>query len=250
MPPSPREFEKAAAQRASDAERVGHRASIQPQEASGCNRGAERPRRARRVKAAGFVRVAGRAADPDHNLVAGDKGGNQRPAIGALFLRDRKGGRQHGCARMGAGTGAGQAVELEGVRERAVGKRRRRRLNGRAAAENVALAAGPGALCIIDDDAAPRHRRAADRRRDRVDDAVFRPLHDQRRQIFVAKRGGIFGEPDGFLCHVILLRRKLASRRIKPWKRSGAKSSTLSSSGRATRRHARRCRRARTAPVC
>jgi hypothetical protein len=190
------------------------------------------------METARLVRVAGRAADSDHHLVTDDKGGDRRAATRAHLLRYRQRRRQDGSAGMSAGAGPGQAVELEGMRERAVGERRRRCLHRRAAAENVAPAAGAGAFRVIDDDAAPRQRRAADRRRDRVDDAVFCLLHDHRRQIFVAERGGIFGEPDGFLRHVILVRGKLASRRIKPWKRSGAKSSTSSSWVRATPRPA------------
>src|SRR5215469_11918247 len=122
--------------------------------------------------------------------------------------------------------GPGQAVELEGVGERAVGERRRRSPDCRAAAEDVAFTARAGPLGIIDDNAAPRQAAAANCGRDRVDDALFRLLHDWCRQILVAKSGGIFGKPDGFLRHVILLREKLASWRIKPWKQSGAKSST------------------------
>ena len=132
---------------------------------AGRDRPAERAGRARRVKAARLVGVAGGAADPDHHLVAGDKGGDQRPAVGAAFLGDGESRRQYGRAGMGAGAGPGQAVELEGMGERAVGERRRRRLHRRsAAAEDTAFAAGPGALGIVDDDAAPRQRAAADRR--------------------------------------------------------------------------------------
>jgi len=116
---------------------------------------------------------------------------------------------------MGAGAGPSQAVELEGVGERTIGERRSRRLNTpSASAEDTAFAAGPGALGIVDDDAAPRQRAAADAGRHRVDDAILRLLHDRCGKVLVAKRGGIFGEPDGFVRHVILFRGKLVSRRI------------------------------------
>src|SRR5580692_1224351 len=152
---------------------------------------------------------------------------------------------------MGAGAGPSQAVELEGVGERTIGERRSRRLNTpSASAEDTAFAAGPGALGIVDDNAAPRQRATADAGRHRVDDAILRLLHDRRRQVLVVKRGGIFGEPDGFVRHVILFRGKLVSRRIKPWKYPGAKSSTSSSSGPAMPRPAPPCRRARTGRGC
>src|SRR6516164_10053708 len=127
---------------------------------------------------------------------------------------------------MSARAWPGQAVEFERVRERAVGECRCRRLDRRAAAEDVAPAAGAGALGIVDDNTAPRQAAAANASGNRVDDAIFRLLHDWCRQILIAERGGILGETDGFLRHVILLREKRTPRRIKPWKRSGAKSST------------------------
>jgi hypothetical protein len=84
--------------------------------------------------------------------------------------------------------------------EGAVGEGRGVRLNRAAlAAEDMALAAGPGALGVADDDPAPRQRTAADDRRHRVGDAVLRPLHDLCGQIGIAQSGGVFGEPDGFL---------------------------------------------------
>src|SRR6516165_8483903 len=106
---------------------------------------------------------------------------------------------------MGTSARPRQAVELESMSERAIGERRRRRLHRRAAAEDTALAAGAGALGVIDDDAAPWQRTAANRCRDRIDDALLRLLHDRRRQILIAQRSGVFGEPNGFVCHAMLL---------------------------------------------
>ncbi len=196
------ELQQSAAQRPGDAERVGHRRRIEPQQMAGGDRPAERAGGARRMKAAGLVGVPGRAPDPDHHLVAGDKGGDQRRAVGAAFLGDGEGGGQHRRAGMRAGTGPGQAVKLEGMGERAIGERRSRRLDRRpTAAEDMAFAAGAGTLGIIDDDAAPRQGAAANARSDSVDDALLGLLHDRRGEILVAKSGGIFGEPDGFLRH-------------------------------------------------
>jgi len=55
---------------------------------AGRDRAAERAGRPRRVKAARLVGVPGGAPDPDHHLVAGDKGGDQCAAIGAALLGD------------------------------------------------------------------------------------------------------------------------------------------------------------------
>ena len=87
---------------------------------AGRGRPAERAGRARRMKAARLVGVPGGAPDPDHHLVAGDESGDQRPAIGTALLGDGESGRQYGGAGMSPGTGPGQAVELEGVSERAI----------------------------------------------------------------------------------------------------------------------------------
>ena len=141
----------------------------------GGDRRAERAGGARRVKAAGLVGVPGGAADADHDLVAGDKGGDQCPAVFAPFLGDGERRRQYRGAGMRAGARSGQAVELEGMRQRAIGECRRRRLHRLpVAAEDMAGAAGAGALGVGDDDPAPRQRRAADDRRHRVDDAFLR----------------------------------------------------------------------------
>jgi len=50
------------------------------------NRRAKRAGRARRVKAARLVGVSGRPPDPNHHLVAGNKGRDQRLAIAAALL--------------------------------------------------------------------------------------------------------------------------------------------------------------------
>jgi hypothetical protein len=152
-----REFQQTAAQRPGNAERIGHCPRIEPQQMAGRDRRAKRAGRARRMKAAGLVGVARRAPDPDHHLVAGDKGGDQGPAFGAAFLGDGESRRQNGRAGMRAGAGPGQAVKLESMGECAIGERRGRRLNRRSAsAEDTAFAARPCALGIVDDDPAPR----------------------------------------------------------------------------------------------
>ena len=169
---------------------------------SGGDRRAERAGRAWRVKAARLVGVPGSAPDPDHHLVAGDKGGDQVASARAKLLGDRESGRQYGGAGMSAGARAGQAVELERMGERPVGECGGVRLHGAAtAAENMALAAGPGALGVAHHDPAPRQGAAADDRRHRVGNAVLGSPHDFGGQILIPQSGGVFGEPDGFLCH-------------------------------------------------
>jgi len=154
------------------------------------------------VKATRLVGVPGGAPDPDHHFVARDKGGDQRAAAGAALLSDRECRRQHCGAGMRPRPRAGQAVELKGMCERAVGEGGGGRLDRRAAAaEDVAVAAGSGALGVADDDPAPRQGGTADRRRNRVGDALLRQPHDLCRQILVPQSSRVLGEPDGFLRH-------------------------------------------------
>ncbi len=199
------EFEEPRGERAGDAERHRHPPGIEAQEMPAGDGAAERPGVARRMKAAGFVGVAGGAADPHHHLAAGDKGGDQRPPAQPLLLGDGQGRRQQGGARMHPGPGPGQAVELEGVRQGAVGQCRRRCADRRPArAENMAAAARPGAPGIADDDPAPRQRRAADDRRHRIGDARLGPADDRGRNILVAQPRRIAGEPNRLLGHACL----------------------------------------------
>ena len=204
------EFEQAAGQRPGDADRVGHLPLVEPQQQPAGDRRAERPGGARRVKAARLVGVAGGAADADHHLVAGDHRGDQRlaadPFAAPTSCATAKRRRQHRRAGMRAGAGPGQAVELEGMRQRPVGQRRRRRLHRGAAAEDAAGPARPGALGIVDDDAAPGHVAAADAGRHRVGDDVLGLGDDRRRQMLIPQPRGISGELHGFVGHRCLPR--------------------------------------------
>ena len=106
------------------------------------NRGAERAGGAGRVEAAALVAVLRGAPDADHDLGAGDDGGDQFAPADAALLGDGEAGRQQGRARMDAGARPGQIVHLEGVRQCAVGQGGRGRMHPRAAGpENTALAA-------------------------------------------------------------------------------------------------------------
>ena len=189
-------FEEAAGQRAGDADGIGHRPLVEAEQMAAGDRRAKRPGGARRMEAARLVGMAGSAADADHHLVAGDKSGDQVAAgCGRTrLLRHRKRRRQYRRAGMRAGTGPGQAVQFEGVRQRAVGERCRRRLHRAAAPEDAAGAAGAGALGIVDDDPAPGQRAAADAGGDRVDDRVLGAGRYRFRQILIAQRRGIAGQ--------------------------------------------------------
>ncbi len=203
------EFEEAPGERSGDAERVRHLTRIEPQEMAAGDRRAERPGGARCVKAARLVGVPGGAADADHDFVAGDKGGDQSPAakglttVDTLLLRHGERRRQHCRAGMRAGPRPGQGVELEGVRQGAVGERRRGCLHRAAGPQDAARAPRPGALGILDDDPAPRQRAAADGGRHRVDDALFGAGDHIRRKILIAQTGGIFGELHRCSCHPV-----------------------------------------------
>ena len=205
-PIAPGEFQETAGQRAGEADRIGHLVRVETEQMAAGDRGAERPGRARRVKTARLVGVAGGTADADHDLVAGDKGGDQVASgcVGAGLLRDGERRRQHRRAGMRAGARPGQAVELEGMRQGAIGERRRRRLHRAAAPEDPARAARPGALGVVDDDAAPRQRRAADAGGDRVDDRVLGRGHHLARQILIPQPRRIFRQPHRLPNHPVL----------------------------------------------
>ena len=107
---------------------------VELQQPADRDRAAERPGGARRVEAAALVVVLGRPPDPDHHLGAGDHRRDQLAPADAALLRHRQRRHAHGRARMHAGVRPGQVVHLEGMRQRAVGEGRHRRLQARAAA--------------------------------------------------------------------------------------------------------------------
>ena len=155
------------------------------------------------MKAARLVGMAGGAADADHHLGAGDEGGDQRAPADAALLRHRKPRRQQRRARMHAGARAGEIVEFERMRQRAIGERGHRRGDERAArSEDAALAAARAhALRIADDDLAPRQAVAEHDGRDRVGDGRLGARDDGRRQVLIAQRGGVFGQSRGLVRH-------------------------------------------------
>ncbi len=197
-----RELQKPAGQRAGDAERVGHRLVVELQQPPDRDRAAERPGGAGRMEAAALVVVLGRPPDADHHLGARDHRRDQLAPADAALLRHRQRRHAHGGARMHAGVRPGQIVHLEGMRQRAVGEGRHRRLQARAAGrEDAALAARAAPPGVIDDDPAPRQMGAESDRRDGVGDGVLGALDHRRRQVLKAKRGCVFRQLQCFLRH-------------------------------------------------
>ena len=198
------EFEQAAGERPGDAERIGHRPRIEPKQMPGGDSGAERAGRARRVKAACLVGVAGRPPDPDHDLVAGDKGGDQFPAIAAVLLSHASAGGNTVAPGWAPAPGRVRLSSSKAWASAPLASAAAFAWTGAAiAAKDTALAAGPGALGVADDDPAPGQRAAADDRRDRVGNAVLGSLDDLGWQILIPQSGGVFSEPDGFLRHIV-----------------------------------------------
>ena len=122
------ECQQARAERAADAHRHRRLRGGKLHDLARRDRRAEHAGDARRVKAEFFARALGRQREAEHAFQAGDEGGDQilaadTPASSAAAKR----AGQHGGARMHAGRRLAQIVELEGVRESAVGERRARR---------------------------------------------------------------------------------------------------------------------------
>ena len=79
------------------------------------------------MKAEFFARAFCRKREAEHAFQAGDEGGDQILAGHFGFFGRRQSTGQHRGAGMHAGRRLAQIVELEGVREGAVGKGRARR---------------------------------------------------------------------------------------------------------------------------
>ncbi len=122
-----REREKPAGAGPGDAERVGELVGRQCEQAAARDCGAERPDDAGGVETLELRRVQRRRADAEARLTARDDRRDQVAASTRPRLRHGEGGQRDGGARMRAGAGLAQAVELEGMRECA---ERQRRLAG------------------------------------------------------------------------------------------------------------------------
>ena len=147
------------------------------------------------MEAATLVVMLSRAADADHDLGAGNDRRDELAAALSALLRDRECRRQQRCARMHAGTWPGQIVHLEGMRERAVGQRRRRCVHAHSVrSENAAVAASAVLLRKLRDDAAPGQAATEDRRGHRVRDALLGADNDVRRDMLVAATRRVVGQ--------------------------------------------------------
>ena len=182
------EFHQPAGERAGDAERIAHALGVEARELAAGDRGAERAGRARRVEAAALVAVVRGAPDADHDLRAGDEGGDQLAPADAALLGHCEAGSEQGRAGMHAGARPGQIVHLERVRERAVGQGGGGRMHARAVQpENAALAACTVSLREGDDDPAPGQVVAEDDGRNGVRDALLGALDDVAGDVGVAQ---------------------------------------------------------------
>ncbi len=195
------ELHETAAERARDAERVGHRGCIELEEAAGRDGRPERTGGAGRMETMRLVAVLGGPADPDHHLGARHHRRQQLAAAAAHVLAHGEPGRQQRGAAMHAGARVDHhIVELEGVRQGAVGERRQRGLHRRAAgAEYPALAARSGALGVADHGPAPRDGVAVDDGGGGIDDAVLGALDHLGRNVLETQVGGICGQLNRFL---------------------------------------------------
>lgn len=130
---------------------------IQTEDRAGGHRSAVRSGEPGGVKTQLFAAVPGRISNAEQHFTACNESGQQRLPVGSDFLRKRERGRKQRSARMHAGARFAQAVLLEGMRERAVGKRGQGRLRLRPRhAKQRATAAGAVLQRIFRNCAAPR----------------------------------------------------------------------------------------------
>ena len=121
-----------------------------------------------RVKTSSLQGISRGDTDARHHLAAGDERGKQRFAVGPLFFRHREGGQKCRCARMNAGAGLADIVELKGMGHGAVGERRLRRLAPSISPENGRAACAPESRTNSTDGPAPRLGRAVQRDRQSI----------------------------------------------------------------------------------
>src|SRR5262249_46303005 len=153
-----------------------------------------------RMEAAVLVAVVSGSPDTDHHLGAGDEGADQITAAAPTLLRDGEARHQRGCARMHAAVRPRQIVHLEGMGERALGQRRRRRVYRDAArTENAAPAAGsvPGGEGSYH--SAPGQVIAENDGGDGVGDTLLGALDHVGRNVLVTTAGRVFGHLRGLV---------------------------------------------------
>ncbi len=153
------------------------------------DRRAEHAGQPRRMKAERLAGAFGGEPGAHHALVAGDQRRDHVAARCADLFRRRERRDRGGRARMHADARLAQIVELEGVRERAVGKRRSRRADRRKRrAQDRAGAMTADVARKVFDALAPRQAAAEQRHRDRVDQARLGDRDHRRRNILVTQR--------------------------------------------------------------
>ena len=189
------ELEDARTERAGNAERVGHLLRPEPHQSPRRHRGAEHPGQARRVETEELARMSGRRADPRHHLATGDERRQQRLAGAVQLFADGEARSAEDGAGMDPGARFAQAVELEGVGKRAVGKRRQGGVDlGARRAQDGRGAALTGASRVIDDDPAPRQAGAEQGDADGVGQTDAGALADGLRDVVIVETGGEAGK--------------------------------------------------------
>ena len=170
---------------------------------AGGDRRAEHAGQARRVKAEMLAGALGGKPGAQHALVAGDQRRDQvAPRDGVLF-GDRERGDRRRRARMHADAGLAQIVELEGMRERAVGQSGGRRADARAAPGSKSCWRRlPPTWREKSSTLLLQGRLAAEQRhRNGIDEAGLGDRDHRRGNVLVAQRGREFRERLGFTGH-------------------------------------------------
>ena len=111
--------------------------------------------------------------DPEHDLAGAHEGLDQRLARGPQLLGNGDCRRRQYRPRMDAGAKPAQRIELEGMRQRAIGQRGKGRVYlGARPPEDGGAPTPVVAVGVVDDDAAPGKPGAEDAGADGVDDSV------------------------------------------------------------------------------
>ena len=176
---APRELQQARARRARNAQRVGQPRLVESIELADRDGRAERPLRARVVKAAHRLEADGRTRDSRRDFEAEGQGGEERDAVEALALGDRQRRWQHGAA----GMRTRERLALERADEHAVGERGTRDVRTPAMMDDRRLGRAPEGFRHRHDPLGPRLPGAHERGADRVEDGDLEVLDQAPRQV-------------------------------------------------------------------
>ena len=193
-------FQQARREAAGNSGRVGHLRDGEPQQLCRQKRGAEGGEEPRGVETPAVELPRRHAADAAGDFIADGDRGDEIAAAEAAGLGQREGGSDGRAAHMDDGFVMG-IVELESLRQRAIGQGRAAGRCPVAAAQDLA---GPArvqgqhrlAHRAAEGGAMPGQHQAED-----VEDAQARVLDHRRRQVLVAEGGGPIGQALGIGLH-------------------------------------------------